>query len=64
MDISNFYLMAPLKQPEYTHISIKDISEEIITAYKLRNKAEANGSVYTVANRGMHGLPQSGLLVN
>ena len=27
MDISNFYLMTPLKRPEYIRISIKDIPE-------------------------------------
>ena len=32
MDIFNFYLMTPLKRPEYIRISIKDIPEEIITA--------------------------------
>ena len=31
MDISNFYLMTPLKRPEYICISIKDIPKEIIT---------------------------------
>ena len=63
-DISNFYLMTPLKRPEYIYISIKDIPEETITEYKLRDKADANGPVYIFANRGMYGLPQSGLLAN
>lgn len=31
MDISNFYLMTPLKHPKYIQISLKDIPEEIIT---------------------------------
>ena len=31
IDISNFYLMIPLKQPEYIHIHIRDIPYEIIT---------------------------------
>ena len=30
MDISNFYLMTPLTQPEYIRINIKDILEEIV----------------------------------
>ena len=42
MDIYNVYLMTPLKRPEYICFSIKGIPEEIITAYKLRDKAEAN----------------------
>ena len=64
MDISNFYLMTPLKRPEYVRINIRDIPDEIVQEYKLTEKAETNGSVYVQANRGMYGLPQSGLLAN
>ena len=64
MYISSFYFMTPLKRPEYIRISIKYIPEDIITAYKLRDKTEGNGLVYIVANRGMYGLPQSELLAN
>ena len=64
MDISNFYLMTPLKRPEYIRINIKDIPEEIIFEYNLRDIAMPNGFVHIVANRGMYGLPQSGLLAN
>ena len=59
MDISNFYLMTPLKRPEYIRINIKDIPEEIISEYNLREIALPNRSVHIVANRGMYGLPQS-----
>ena len=64
MDILNFYLMTPLKLPEYICISIKDIPDEIINKYKLRDIADKNGSVYIEANRVMYGLPQAGLLAN
>ena len=33
MDISKFYLMTPLKRPEYIFISIKDIPYDIINKY-------------------------------
>ena len=36
IDISNFYLITPLKQPEYIRIHIRDIQDEIITEYKLK----------------------------
>ena len=62
MDISNFYLMTPLKRPEFIRIKISDIPDEIIKEYKLHNKVTKNGSIYIQANRGMYGLPQSGLL--
>ena len=64
MDISNFYLMTPLKRLEYVRINIRDIPDKIVQEYKLTEKAEANGSVYVQANLGMYGLPQSGLLAN
>jgi hypothetical protein len=64
MDIANFYLMTPLKRPEYVKIKMRDIPEEIIVEYKLRDLATADENVYIEANRGMYGLPQSGLLAN
>ena len=30
MDISNFYLMTPLNQPEYIRINIRDVPDEIV----------------------------------
>ena len=36
MDISNFYLMTPLKRPEYIRVSFKDIPDNIIKEYNLR----------------------------
>ena len=56
--------MTPLKRPEYVRIQIRDISDEIIAEYKLKEKVDVNGSVYIVSNRGMYVLPQSGLLAN
>ena len=64
MEISIFYLMTPLKRPEYIRISIKDIPDEIINEYKLRDMADSNGSVHIQANRGMYGLTKAGLLAN
>ena len=64
MDISNFYLMTPLFQPEYIRVKLSDIPDEIINEYKLKDQATKNGSVYIVANRGIYGLLQFGLLAN
>ena len=64
MDISNFYLMTPLKRKEYIRMKISDIPEEIIIEYKLRDLVTDDGSIYIQANKGMYGLPQSGLLAN
>jgi hypothetical protein len=61
-DISNFYLMTPLKRPEYAKIKLTDIPEEIIEEYKLREKATKDGWIYIKVIRGMYGLPQAGSL--
>ncbi len=45
-DISNFYLMTPLKQPEYAKLKLSDIPEEVIQEYNLREKATPDGWVY------------------
>ena len=64
MDISNFYLMTPLAQPEYIRAKLSDITSKIIKEYDLKAKARKDGSVYIVTNCGMYNLPQSGLLAN
>ena len=64
MDISNFYLMTPLHHPEFVCINLIDISDEVIEAYKLKEKATKSGSINILVKRDMYGLPQSGLLAN
>ena len=64
MDISNFYLMTPLKRPEYIKVKISDIPDEIIKEYNLMEKVNGSGAIYIKAVRGMYGLPQAGLLAN
>ena len=64
MDIANFYLMTPLKRPEYVKIKLRDIQEEIIVEYKLLDIATPDGNVYIKATKGMYGLPHAGLLAN
>ena len=63
-DISNFYLNTPLERPEYIRLKLDDIPEEIVSQYGLRNKVTPGGQVYMEVNKGMYGLPQSGLLAN
>ena len=64
MDFSNFYLMTPLKRPEYVKIKRTDIPDEISIEYKLRKMATPEGNVYIEITKGMYGLPQAGLLAN
>ncbi len=64
MDISNFYLMTPLHQPEFIRMKLSKILDKIIDEYKLQNKTTPSGSICIVANRSMYILPQSGLIAN
>ncbi len=64
MDISNFYLMTSLHHPEFIHVKLSNITDEVIEEYRLREKATKSVSVYIKAKQGLYGLPQSGLLVN
>jgi hypothetical protein len=64
MDIPNFYLLTPLHQPEFICMKLSNNLDKIIDEYKLQNKTTPSGSIYIVANCGMYGLPQSGLIAN
>ncbi len=64
MDISNFYFMTPLHQPEFIQMKLSNIPDKVIKEYKLREKATPDGSIYIRAKQGMYSLPQSGLLAN
>ncbi len=57
MDISNFYLNSPLPRPEFIRIKLSNIPGKIIVDYMLREKATSNGSIYSMATKGMYGLP-------
>jgi hypothetical protein len=59
-DLSNFYLMTPLKRPENGRVKQTDIPDEIIDEYNLCEKATPDGWVYFKVVQGMYGLPQSG----
>ncbi len=62
MDISNFYLMTPLKRKEYLRMKLSDMPEDVIDHYNLNEKATEDGSIYVAVKRGMYGLPQAGIL--
>jgi hypothetical protein len=62
LDISNFYLMAPMERPEYDRMNLSDFPEEIINEYNLRALADKNGTVIAKCNRCVYGLPQAGIL--
>jgi hypothetical protein len=62
LDISNFYLMTPLKRKEYMRMKLSDLHESVIDHYKLKDKATPDRYVFMAVKKGMYGLPQSGIL--
>ena len=65
INISNFYLMTPLKRPEYICAKIDDLPVVIINEYKLQEKVNKMGIIYIAVTKGMYGLLlQAGLLAN
>jgi hypothetical protein len=45
LDISSFYLMAPMMRYEYVRMNLDDVPEDIIEEYKLREIATKDGTV-------------------
>ena len=64
LDISNFYLNTPMKQPEYIHLNIRNIPEEVIRKYQLNDIVDNAGSIYLALVKGMYGLPHASLIAN
>eukprot|EP00956_Cyclotella_meneghiniana_P010727 scaffold15031_cov47-Cyclotella_meneghiniana.AAC.1 len=64
LDISNFYLMAPMTRYEYVRMNLDDFPDEIIEEYKLKDIADKNNCVIAECRRCVYGLPQAGILAN
>jgi hypothetical protein len=64
LDISNFYLMAPMMRYEYVRMNLNDFPEDIIEEYKLREIATKDGTVIAECRKCVYGLPQAGILAN
>ena len=64
IDLANFYLNTPMPEPEYMRLRLAIIPEEIIIKYNLRDLVDKDGWVYVEIRKGIHGLPQAGILAN
>jgi hypothetical protein len=64
LDISNFYLMAPMTRYKYVRMNLSDFPEEMIEEYKLRDIATPDGCVIAECRKCVYGLPQAGILAN
>ena len=63
LDIKNFYLNTPLERPEHMRMKLSIIPQEIIEQCNLHSLVR-NGWVHIRIDKGMHGLPQAGILAN
>lgn len=61
-DISDFYLMSELEDPEYMLVPYNIFPPDIIKHYKIDEKVNEKGLVLAKIIRGMYGLPQAGRL--
>jgi hypothetical protein len=61
IDINRIYLNTPLGRFEYMVINLSSLPQEKIDKYDLLNLAQ-DGKVYIKIQKGMYGLPQSGIL--
>lgn len=64
INLANFYLNTPMPKPEYMHLPLDIIPEEIIAKYNLRDLVDKEGWVYIKIRKGRYGLPQAGILAN
>ena len=62
-DAINFYLATPPEKFQYTRIPIELIPQEFIDLYHLQDEVKKY-FVYFEITRGMHGLPETGVLAN
>jgi len=63
MDISNFYLSAPLDRYEYMRFPFEIFPQHVVEQYDLKRK-QKNGFVYVEIRKAIYGLPQAGALAN
>jgi hypothetical protein len=64
MDLSNFYLMTPMKEYKYMRLCLDLIPNEIVQKYNLHDLVDDQGWAYVKIRMGMYGLPQAGILAN
>ena len=60
----HFYLNNILPDPEFMHIILKIIPQEIIDAYNLAILVDNQGWIYMCIDKGVYGLKQSGIIAN
>ena len=63
-NIKHLYLNIILSDPEFMHIPLKIIPQEIIDDYNLTALFKDQGWIYMSIKKGMYGLKQAGIIAN
>lgn len=63
-DLKNYYLGTVMERHEYAKVHIGLIPPEIVEQYNLKDIQDSKGYIYIRIEKGMYGLPQSGILAN
>ncbi len=62
IDLKDFYLNILMACPEFMRMKIAELPKEFAQIYKLNDLANAKGFVSIKIQKGMYGLPQTGIL--
>jgi hypothetical protein len=63
INLKEFYLNTPMDQVEYMRMMISNLPTKFVKVYNLNDLSTNNGTIYVKIQKGMHGLPQGGILV-
>ena len=63
-DIKHFYLNNVYPEPEFMHIPLKIIPQEITVAYNLTALVDDQGWIHMCIKKGVYGLKQAGIIAN
>ena len=64
LDIKNFYLNTPLARYKYIRLKLRNLPDDVIEEYNLKDKTTNYVFVYVEVRKGMYVLPQAGLLAH
>ena len=62
LDLKDFYLNTPMKDPEYMRMKLSNLPEDVITHYNLLSLVDKKRYVFVKISKGMYGLPCAGLI--
>ena len=62
LDLKDYFLASPMKNPEYMKVHISKFPSDIIQQYHLHSLVTKDGYIYIKIKKGMYGLRQAAIL--